>query len=134
MSGTLPVHLAEEVSARGGPYLHLVLELPPERRGLELTAEEMGRCGARLGFVLRECCLGRHRAGDIPPTTAWPRPKDLMASAFLGALGVSFFRWRQEDLIKLALMARRSVRQASRQNLEALGAEIVIQGQRGWDA
>ena len=46
--GTLPVHLAAEVCVRGGRYLHLVLELSPDRRGLELTAEEMTRCGARL--------------------------------------------------------------------------------------
>jgi len=46
--GTLPVHLAAEVCGRGARYLHLVLELPPESRGLELTAEEMARCGARL--------------------------------------------------------------------------------------
>jgi CRISPR-associated protein Csx16 len=46
--GTLPIHLAAEVCLRGARYLHLVLDLPPERRGLELTAEEMRRLGARL--------------------------------------------------------------------------------------
>jgi CRISPR-associated protein Csx16 len=46
--GTLPVHLAAEVCARRARYLHLTLELPPERRGLELTAEDMARFGARL--------------------------------------------------------------------------------------
>jgi CRISPR-associated protein Csx16 len=46
--GTLPVHLAAEVCASGARYLHLALELPPDRRGFELTAEEMTRCGARL--------------------------------------------------------------------------------------
>ena len=46
--GTLPVHLAAEVCARGARYVHLVLELPLESRGLELTPEEMARCGARL--------------------------------------------------------------------------------------
>jgi CRISPR-associated protein Csx16 len=46
--GTLPVHLAAEVCARGGRYLNLVLDLPAERRGLELTAEDMARYGARL--------------------------------------------------------------------------------------
>ncbi|GIX15053.1 MAG: hypothetical protein KatS3mg118_3012 [Paracoccaceae bacterium] len=46
--GTLPVHLAAEVCARGGRYLHLVLDLPPEARGRDLSAEEMDRHGARL--------------------------------------------------------------------------------------
>lgn len=46
--GTLPVHLAAQVSTRGARYLHLVLDLPPDRRGLELTADDMMRYGARL--------------------------------------------------------------------------------------
>lgn len=54
--GTLPIHLAAEVCARGGRYLHLELTLPPEARGRDLTADDMDRFGARLtGFhVLRE--------------------------------------------------------------------------------
>lgn len=46
--GTLPVHLAAEVCQRGARYLHLVLELPTEWRGRELTVEDMERFGARL--------------------------------------------------------------------------------------
>jgi len=46
--GTLPVNLPAEVCARGGRYLHLTLDLPPERRGGELTADEMERFDARL--------------------------------------------------------------------------------------
>jgi CRISPR-associated protein Csx16 len=46
--GTLPVNLAAEVCARGGRYLHLSLDLPPELRGRELSAEDMRRCGARV--------------------------------------------------------------------------------------
>lgn len=46
--GTLPVHLAAEVCARGARYLHLVLELPMRLRGVELTAEQMSECGARI--------------------------------------------------------------------------------------
>lgn len=46
--GTLPVHLAAEICARGARYLHLSLDLPPEQRGLELTAEDMQRFNARL--------------------------------------------------------------------------------------
>lgn len=53
--GTLPVNLAAEVCARGGRYLHLTLELPPEWRGAELTAEDMRRFGARV----EEYCVKR---------------------------------------------------------------------------
>ena len=46
--GTLPVHLAAQVCRRGGRYLHLSLELPPEWRGQELNAADLRQCGARL--------------------------------------------------------------------------------------
>ena len=46
--GTLPIHLAARVCERGGRYLHLSLELPPEQRGRELSAAELRRFGARL--------------------------------------------------------------------------------------
>ena len=46
--GTLPVNLAAQVCARGGRYLHLSLELPPDMRGKELTAEDMRRLGAKV--------------------------------------------------------------------------------------
>jgi CRISPR-associated protein Csx16 len=46
--GSLPVNLAARVCERGGRYLHLSLEVPPELRGKELTAEAMRRLGARV--------------------------------------------------------------------------------------
>jgi CRISPR-associated protein Csx16 len=46
--GSLPVNLAAQVCERGARYLHLSLELTPELRGLELTAEQMRACGARI--------------------------------------------------------------------------------------
>ena len=46
--GTLPIHLAARVCRRGGRYLHLSLELPPEWRGRELSAADLRRFGARL--------------------------------------------------------------------------------------
>jgi CRISPR-associated protein Csx16 len=46
--GSLPVNLAGAVCARGGRYLHLSLDLPPELRGYELTTEQMRACGARI--------------------------------------------------------------------------------------
>ena len=46
--GTLPIHLAARVCERGGRYLHLSLELPPDWRGRELTAADLRRFEARL--------------------------------------------------------------------------------------
>ncbi len=46
--GTLPVHIAAEVNKRGGHYWHLSMEIPPEWRGQELSAEQMREFGARL--------------------------------------------------------------------------------------
>ncbi|MBK1645229.1 CRISPR-associated protein Csx16 [Thiocapsa imhoffii] len=46
--GSLPVNLAAEVCARGGRYLNLSLDLPASLRGVELTAQQMRDCGARV--------------------------------------------------------------------------------------
>jgi len=52
--GTLPVNLAAEVCARGARYLNLSLDLPPEARGRELTADELETFGARVEEYLVE--------------------------------------------------------------------------------
>lgn len=46
--GTLPVNLAAEVCSRGGRFFNLSLDLPPEARGMELSADEMEKYGARI--------------------------------------------------------------------------------------
>jgi CRISPR-associated protein Csx16 len=46
--GTLPVHLAAEVCARGAQFYNLSLDLPPAARGRELSADELDAFGARL--------------------------------------------------------------------------------------
>jgi CRISPR-associated protein Csx16 len=46
--GTLPVNLAARVCESGARYLHLSLEIPAQRRGTELTAEEMRTYGASV--------------------------------------------------------------------------------------
>ncbi len=46
--GTLPVHLAAAVRARGARYLHLEMTVPASERGIGLSADDMDRCGARL--------------------------------------------------------------------------------------
>lgn len=50
--GSLPVHLAAEVCARGARYFHLTIDLPQESRGRELSAEELERFGAGLAEFL----------------------------------------------------------------------------------
>ncbi len=46
--GTLPVHLAAAVCARGARYLHLVIDLPEALRGRELTPGQLCEFNARL--------------------------------------------------------------------------------------
>ncbi|WKN24002.1 CRISPR-associated protein Csx16 [Azotobacter vinelandii] len=53
--GSLPVHLVAQLCAQGARYIHLIVDLPPQARGRELTAEEMRAYGARLVcFDVRE--------------------------------------------------------------------------------
>ncbi len=46
--GTLPVHLVAEICRRGGRYKHLSMNIPPEHRGRELSADDMEKFGATL--------------------------------------------------------------------------------------
>ena len=46
--GTLPAQLAAAICERGARYQHITLDLAPEQRGLELTADDMRACNARL--------------------------------------------------------------------------------------
>ncbi len=46
--GTLPIHLAAQVCARGARFFNLSLEVPPEARGREFSADELEVFGARL--------------------------------------------------------------------------------------
>ncbi|WP_210237468.1 CRISPR-associated protein Csx16 [Martelella lutilitoris] len=46
--GTLPVNMIADITERGASYRHLVMEVPAERRGQDLSAEEMEGYGARL--------------------------------------------------------------------------------------
>ncbi len=46
--GTLPIHLAAAVCARGARYVFLAVDLPAHLRGCELTAEQMTALGATL--------------------------------------------------------------------------------------
>ncbi len=46
--GTLPVSDVATICARGGRYFHLVLRIPKDARGRELTAADMQSFGAHL--------------------------------------------------------------------------------------
>lgn len=53
--GSLPIHLAAEVCARGGEYYHLSITRPEALRGKELSMTEMRACNARLDvYVIKE--------------------------------------------------------------------------------
>ncbi|NLV30979.1 MAG: CRISPR-associated protein Csx16 [Acidobacteria bacterium] len=46
--GILPVHLAAEICAKPARYIQIAMDLPEERRGIELSADDMERHHARL--------------------------------------------------------------------------------------
>ena len=46
--GTLPVQLVAQLNDKGASYQHLVIDTPPEWRGMELTNEQMRQCHARI--------------------------------------------------------------------------------------
>ena len=46
--GSLPVHMAAAVCARGARYLHLALHVSKELRGHELTSEQLTELEASL--------------------------------------------------------------------------------------
>ncbi|AIL32869.1 CRISPR-associated protein Csx16 [Basilea psittacipulmonis] len=54
--GTLPIHLAGEVCARGATFYFLSIEILPHQRGQELTADDLNNGQARLikYFVKKE--------------------------------------------------------------------------------
>lgn len=58
--GVLPIHIAADVCARGAAYASL--DLPPELRGVDLTAEQMTACGA---------CLAYYHLARFPVPIAW---------------------------------------------------------------
>ncbi len=46
--GTLPVQLIASICARGARYLHIAFDMPPSKRGQELSAAELVLLHARL--------------------------------------------------------------------------------------
>jgi CRISPR-associated protein Csx16 len=46
--GSLPVNLVAELNEKGVDYFHLILPLPPDLRGKEITVEMMIKLGAKL--------------------------------------------------------------------------------------
>jgi CRISPR-associated protein Csx16 len=58
--GTLPINLIDAVCRRGGRYLHLVIDLPNELRGKELSAQQL----IELNAELVEYFTGKSCSGD----------------------------------------------------------------------
>jgi|AntDeeMinimDraft_5_1070356.scaffolds.fasta_scaffold23635_2 CRISPR-associated protein Csx16 len=52
--GTLPVQAIAEVWARGAVYYHLSIPMPANRRGQELTADDLDVFGAKLACFYAE--------------------------------------------------------------------------------
>jgi CRISPR-associated protein Csx16 len=46
--GTLPVHLAALVCAKGAVFFNFTIDLPPEWRGCELDVDQLDQFNARL--------------------------------------------------------------------------------------
>ncbi len=46
--GTLPINLVAQANQRGIRYVHLSLEISPELRGVELSADQLDECNASL--------------------------------------------------------------------------------------
>lgn len=46
--GALPMHLAAQVCAQGAEYWHLVLHVPQQARGQELSAQQLSSLGVTL--------------------------------------------------------------------------------------
>jgi len=46
--GTLPIHLVAQIGERGGRYMHLAMNVPPEFRGKELSADDMRQFGCTV--------------------------------------------------------------------------------------
>lgn len=52
--GTLPVQLAAKVCEKGAIYLHIVLDLSENQRGVELTSQDISHAGAHLrAFIVK---------------------------------------------------------------------------------
>lgn len=41
--GSLPIHIAAEICAKGARFISLVMHIPEELRGKELTADDMNK-------------------------------------------------------------------------------------------
>lgn len=60
--GTLPIHLAAQVCARGASYWHLTLAVPNEVRGRELSADAL----LALGATLQRFQVTSHKTRPLP--------------------------------------------------------------------
>jgi len=74
--GTLPVHLAAQVCARGAHFFNLSMDIPAHWRGLELSAAQLRSCNARLeAFHVRALAsLGEDASAQTTTPTQGHRP------------------------------------------------------------
>lgn len=46
--GTLPINIVSQINDIGVDYVHLSLDIPPQLRGVELSAKDLEQCKASL--------------------------------------------------------------------------------------
>lgn len=132
--GTLPVHLAAEVCKRGGHYWHLALEIPPDRRGHELTAEDMRAFGARLEEVELSNLGARvsSTTDAAEPGSAYGRPVLHLCIAtgetLANLLPLQQLAWDRVVILRTPEMSERA------RHLEALVREIATRRGGSGDA
>ena len=127
--GTLPVHLAAQVCARGGRFVSLDLQLPPAMRGRELSATEMQHCRASLiRYDVRP--VQPHMIDGWAVTVPTRGPE---ASAWLmlasGELAPNFIAWAMLRTPKVYVVATAKMRSSKaetlRQTLQSAGCASV---------
>lgn len=56
--GILPINLVHELNLIGARYFHIAIKLPPQLRGIELSASQLTQLGARLVEYRVAACSG----------------------------------------------------------------------------
>lgn len=60
--GTLPIQMVAHINQQGARYMHLHINLPPQLRGQELTAQQLNTLGAQLVEYRAQALIAPHPA------------------------------------------------------------------------
>lgn len=118
--GTLPVHLVAEVCARGGEYWHLAMDIPPEARGRELSADDMRDFGARLeAFHVQNLGARLSTTPDVPDESAPSGRPALHVCIVTGQIMANLLPLRHQTWSAVALIVSKAMG-ANARHLEQL--------------